>query len=160
MSFYSMARYILKTPMNYEGNHRSAAMVHSANHHAEEMNRALVGSEFIWDNARPRSRQGQRGDLFGFVYTSGDCDEIDIRVILEVGTTQDRRAQWDEDIPDHSDRAAIVLSDSIGWIRSSELASSQSNAPVRPNGKMLTSNGTACYTWDSDIPIRPYVGIV
>lgn len=126
--FVYAAEYILTTPMNLDGRDRSAEMVHSANHLAEEeMNRAFFDSEFLWDNARPRSRQGRVGDLFGFAYTAGDYDEIDLRVILEVRTPLDRRPQWDVDVPDHRDRAAIVLSDSIGWIASSVLASSNSN---------------------------------
>ena len=157
MTFQVQAGRILTTPMNLFGNGRSPEMVFSASHWGTEMLGEVEGGIFYWDNARPSARQAQVGDLFGFVFTADGHDEIDLRVIERVLTTEDRRSQWDEDIPGHGNRVAIALSMSIGWVSSTDFVSSGTNAPSRSdNGKMLTINGTASYTWDPSILVSQY----
>ena len=91
MSFTFQCDKILTVPMNFDGKYKSNKMITSVDHYHHEMLNALEGGDFRWDNACPNREQALVGWLFGFVFTAAGEDYVELRKIIEVMTTHDRR---------------------------------------------------------------------
>ena len=69
-----------------------------------------------WDQGPRDHRQARVGALFGFAHTAEGADKLEIFRIVALENEHSRHDTWNEDVPEHSDRGVVILSEYIGWM--------------------------------------------
>ena len=109
----------------------SDEMSSSRRHYIEEM----FSERKQWDQGPRNRRQARVGALFGFAHTGEGADKLEIFRIVSLENELSRHDAWNEDVPEHSDRGVVILSEYIGWMTTTSFV--ETAGSDRGDGKLF-----------------------
>lgn len=121
----------------------SDEMVAVRNHYLAEM----FSKRKQWDQGPRNCRQAKKGSLFAFAHTASGADKMEIFKIVSLENEHSRHATWNEDVPEHSDRGVVILSEYIGWMTTTDFVASAGSD--RGDGKLLIRRNTV-FDWNRE----------